>query len=122
MIEWLEIIGIAIAIIAGLGCVILGLLGRKPADLTMGVTLLVELFLIVQLIVSITSSVLGARPTGNLLEFYVYLITALLLPPIAVLWALVDRNRWSTVVLGVASLAVAVMLYRMHQIWFLQVA
>jgi hypothetical protein len=38
------------------------------------------------------------------------------------MWALVDRSKWSTVILGVASLAVAVMVYRMTQIWFVQVA
>jgi general stress protein CsbA len=49
-------------------------------------------------------------------------VTAVLIPPLAILWGLVDRSRWSTVVLGVAVLAVAVMLYRMQQIWFVQVA
>jgi hypothetical protein len=45
-------------------------------------------------------------------------ITALLIPPAAVFWALIERNsRWSTVVLAVAALSIAVMLVRMHQIW-----
>jgi len=43
-------------------------------------------------------------------------------PPLAVLWGLIERNKWSTVVLGVACLAAAVMVYRMHQIWFVQIA
>ena len=64
----------------------------------------------------------GNPPTGGLLEFWVYLISAALLPPLAAFWALIDRNRWSTVVIGVACFAVAVMLYRMLQIWFVQVA
>ena len=46
----------------------------------------------------------------------------MLLPPAAVFWALIERNRWSTVILGVACLAIAVMVYRMYQIWTLQVA
>jgi hypothetical protein len=33
------------------------------------------------------------------------------------IWALVDRNRWSTVVMGAGILTVVVMLVRMHQIW-----
>jgi hypothetical protein len=41
---------------------------------------------------------------------------------VAVLWASVERNRWSTVVLGVGALAVAVMLWRMQQIWTVQLA
>ena len=52
-----------------------------------------------------------------MLEFYTYLVSALLLPPAAALWALLERNRWSTVVLGVAAFAVGVMVYRMLQIW-----
>ena len=40
----------------------------------------------------------------------------------AVVWALVDRGRWSTAILGVACLAIAVMVYRMGQIWFVQLA
>jgi hypothetical protein len=39
------------------------------------------------------------------------------------LWALLERrSRWSTAVIGVACLAVAVMVWRMHEIWFVQVA
>jgi len=37
-------------------------------------------------------------------------------------WALVDRSRWSNVVLAAAVFAVAVMVYRMLQIWTVQTA
>jgi uncharacterized membrane protein YqaE (UPF0057 family) len=49
-------------------------------------------------------------------------VTALLIPPLAVVWALIERTRWSNVVLGIAGFAIAVMVYRMYQIWVLQVA
>ena len=42
---------------------------------------------------------------------------ALMVPVAAAIWALVDRNRWSTVVMGVGVLTVVVMLVRMQQIW-----
>ena len=71
---------------------------------------------------SIVAPLAGAGPTGDLLEFWIYLVSAVLIPPAAVVWALVERNRWSTAILGVASLAIAVMLYRMGQIWFVQLA
>jgi hypothetical protein len=45
-----------------------------------------------------------------------------LLPIGAVLWALMERSRWSTVILGVAAFAVAIMVWRMHVIWTIQVA
>ncbi len=49
-----------------------------------------------------------------------YLVSAVLLPPAGVVWALVERSRWSTVIMGVAALAVAVMVWRMQVIWTVQ--
>ena len=37
-------------------------------------------------------------------------------------WALIERTRWSNVVLGIAGFAIAVMVFRMYQIWVLQIA
>jgi len=122
VIDWLTWVQLAVAISAGLLCLTLGLLGRKPTDLTMGATALVELLLIVQFVVAIVAPLAGNEATGSVLEFYTYLVSALLLPVAAAFWALIDRSRWSTVILGVASLSVAVMVYRMLQIWTVQVA
>jgi len=110
------------AVLAGLLCLVLGLAGRKPADLTLGALALVEVLLLAQIVMAIVAPAVGNAPTGNPLEFWVYLVTAAIIPPLAVLWALVERTRWSTVVLGVGALAVAVMTYRMYQIWTVQVA
>ena len=89
----------------------------------MGGAAIALLSLVVQTIASVIAPLLGAGPTGDLLEYWTYLITALLIPPAAVLWALVDKKgEWSTLVVGVGILACAVMVYRMHQIWFVQVA
>lgn len=122
MIEWFTSVQLVVAVAAGLLAVVLGLAGRKPNDLVLASAALVELLLIAQLIVAIVAPAVGNAPTGSGLEFWVYLVSAALLPPLAVFWALVERNRWSTVIVGVACFAVAVMLYRMGQIWFVQVA
>ena len=122
MIEWFTTVTVVVAIVAGLAAVIIGLAGRPPADLTNGAIVVVEVLLVVQLVISLVSPLFGNYPTGSGLEFWVYLVTAILIPPLAILWGLLERNRWSTVVLGVASLAVAVMVYRMYQIWFVQLA
>jgi hypothetical protein len=122
MIEWFTLLQLLVAVIGGAIAVLLGLLGRRPSDLTMAFTAVVALLLIVQLAVAIASPLMGNEPSGSLLEFYIYLISALFVPFGAGFWALLDRSRWSTVVLGVACLAVAVMLYRMSQIWFIQSA
>ena len=120
MIEWFMWLQLAVATVAGLLGIALGLAGRKPNDLTMGATALVELLLIAQLVVAIVAPSTGNTATGSLLEFYTYLISAILVPVAAAAWALIERSRWSTVILGVAGLGVAVMIYRMWQIWTVQ--
>mgnify|MGYP000007446544 FL=1 len=120
MLEWLTWVQIAVATVGGILGLVLGLVGRKPNDLTMGFTGVVALLLIVQLGVAIASPIMGNQPTGSLLEFYLYLVTAIFVPVGAGFWALVERSRWSTVILGIACIAVAVMLFRMNVIWFIQ--
>ncbi|GAA4376254.1 hypothetical protein [Agromyces bauzanensis] len=122
MIEWFTWVQLAVAVAAGLVCIVLGLAGRAPNDVTNGALALVEVLLVVQLVVAIAAPAFGNEATGSLLEFYTYLVGALLLPPGAIFWGLLERSRWSTVVLGVAALAVAVMVYRMLQIWTVQQA
>jgi hypothetical protein len=122
VIEVFTWIQVAVAVSAGLLCLVLGFAGKQPADLTLGAVVFVELLLVVQLIVAVVAPAFGNSATGNVLEFYVYLISALLIPPAAAVWALVERSKWSTVILGVACLSIAVMVYRMEQIWSHQVA
>ncbi|HEV7565667.1 MAG: hypothetical protein QOD05_849 [Microbacteriaceae bacterium] len=120
MIEWFTTVQIAVACAAGLLCLVLGLAGRLPGDVSMGAVAVVELLLIAQLVVAIVAAPFGNQPTGSLAEFYIYLISAVILPVAGGFWALIEHSRWSTVILGVVCLAVAVMLYRMSQIWFIQ--
>ena len=122
MIDWFTALQVGVAVAAGLLCLVLGMIGRRPSDVTVGATAIVELLLIVQLAVAIVSPLVGNRPSGSLPEFYIYLVSALILPLAAGFWALIERSRWSTVILGVVCLAIAVMVYRMHQIWFVQAA
>ena len=121
MILWFTIVQVAVAVVVGLVCVIAGLAGRRPSDLTVGGLAIVLLLLLAQVVMGIVAPLSGNPPTGSLLEFWVYLVSAVLLPPAAVLWALIERSRWSTVIMGIAALAVAVMVWRMHVIWTVQV-
>ena len=120
MIDWFTTIQVVVACAAGVLCLLLGLFKRLPDDLSMGAVALVELLLVVQLVVAIIAPAAGNSPTGSLAEFYIYLISALVLPLAGGFWALVERNRWSTLILGGVCLAIAVMVYRMAQIWFVQ--
>lgn len=117
MIEWFTIASISLAVVAGLIALISGIRGTEPKDLTVLATVAVEVVLIVQVVIAIVQPLVGNPPTGDPLEFWMYLITALMMPPAVVVWALVDRTRWGTLALGGVSLSVAVMLVRMATIW-----
>jgi hypothetical protein len=122
MVDWFVWVQLVIAVLAGVAAIIVGFAGVKPNDYTLGATLLVEALLVVQLVMAIIAPAFRNVATGSALEFWIYLVSALFIPPAAVMWALIERNRWSTVVLGVACLSIAVMVYRMNQIWFVQLA
>ena len=103
-----------------IGLVLLGFgaAKRKPSLISLGAIGFVELGLVVQLISSIVLVASGARAKGDTIEFFAYILVALIVPLGAAFWALIERTRWSTFVLAVGSLTVAIMLVRMHQIWF----
>lgn len=115
---WFSNLQMLIASAVGIFCVALGFLRRKPSLVSLGSLGLVELALVVQLILSIALVAAGARAKTDTVEFFSYLIVALVIPIGAGFWALIERTRWSTMVLGVAGFTVAIMLYRMQQIWF----
>jgi hypothetical protein len=122
VILWFTLAQVAVAVVAGLVCVIAGLSGRRPGDVTVGSLALVLLLLVAQVALAILAPLWGNVPVGSALEYWVYLVSAVLLPPAAVAWALIERSRWSTVIMGIAALAVAVMVWRMHVIWTMAVA
>ena len=122
MIFWFTLVQVVVACAAGLLGAVLGLAGRRPSDVSVGALALIELLLIVQVVIAVIAPFAGNPPTGSLLEFWVYLVSAVLLPPVAVAWALIERSRWSTVIMGIAALSVAIMVWRMQAIWTLQVA
>jgi hypothetical protein len=101
----------------GLFALILGFLGKPPSGWSVGALAITQLTILGQLGVTIVLLVLGQTSVLDIGEFWAYLITAVLIPVAAVFWALLERSKWSTVVLGVAALSIAVMLVRMHQIW-----
>jgi hypothetical protein len=122
MILWFTLTQVAVAVAAGLLCIVLGLAGRRPSDLSVGGMALVEVLLIAQVIAALIAPAVGNPASGSLLEFWVYLVSAVLLPPAGVAWALLERSRWSTVIMGIGALAVAIMVWRMQAIWTIQVA
>ena len=121
MMLWFTTLQIVVAVAAGVFCGVAGLAGRRPSDFTVGALALVEVLLIAQVIMAIIAPFAGNPPSGDPLEFWVYLVSAALLPIGGVIWALLERSRWSTVILGLVALAVAIMIWRMQVIWTVQV-
>lgn len=117
MIDWWSWAQIWFATAGGLLLVLMGLIGRKPSGFSISLIALCEGALLAQLAMSIVLVVSGQRAALDTLEFFGYLLVALMVPVGAGLWALVERTKWSTVVLGAGMLTVAVMLVRMIQIW-----
>lgn len=117
MITWYTIAVIALACVVGVLCLALGFAGRRPSDLSVGSMALLGLALIAQVVIAIIAPLAGNPPAGDLLEFWMYLISAVLLPIAAIVWVFADRTRWSVVAMGVVAFALAVMVWRMSVIW-----
>ena len=117
MLDWWYSAQLWYGVVAGLLVVLLGLLGRAPSGFSLALVAGSEFGLLMQLIASVTLVILGQRAVMDTWEFFGYLLVALFVPIAAVIWALVDRSKWSTVVLGAGMLTVVVMLVRMLQIW-----
>lgn len=120
MIEWFAVVQIAAAAVLGVIALVLGGIGRRPDDVTVLGSVLVALLLIAQVVVGIVQPLVGNPPTGDIVEWWLYLVVALLLVIGAVVWALIDRSRWATLIIGVVGVTVAIMVFRMTQIWFVQ--
>lgn len=117
MIDWYTWLQSGLAAASGVFCLIAGLLRRTPSDYTVGSLALVTVLLLGQVVVAIVSPFAGNPCAGDPVEFVIYLVTAVLIAVFGVVWALVDRTRWATVIMGVAALTLAIMLYRMQVIW-----
>ena len=117
MISWLLTLQYWVAGLAAVFLAILAFAKRKPSLVSLSAIALVELGLLAQLVASVSLVVGGARAKTDTIEFFGYLSVALLIPLAAGFWALVERNRWSTMVLAVAAATVGIMLARMQQIW-----
>ena len=115
---WFLVAQEIVATAVGVFGLLLGVAKRKPSSLSIGALALVELLLLIQFVLSIVLVAGGARAKTDTVEFFSYLVVALIVPLGAGFWALVERSRWSTMVLGVAGFTVAIMLARMEQIWF----
>jgi hypothetical protein len=76
----------------------------------------VEAVLLLQVVAGVVATVRGDAP-ADAVTFWGYLLTALVVLPVAAAWAFAERTRWSSVVLLVAALTIVVMQWRLLQVW-----
>ncbi|WP_298890429.1 hypothetical protein [uncultured Serinicoccus sp.] len=106
--------GLVIAVV----CLLAGLNGRSPGRVTVGLTLLLQAGVVAYCASYLGRQLGGADPVGPGWELWAYLVTILMLPALALVWAQQEPTRWSTFVLAVAAFTVAVMAARSAQIWY----
>jgi hypothetical protein len=81
-----------------------------------GLVALLEVGLLVQLVVGIVRLATDDRQVETA-TFVGYLLTLVLIPPVAAFWALLERTRWGPVVMVVGCLTVPVLIIRLRQVW-----
>ena len=104
----------AVAVLLG---VLATIIRTYPDDFALVSVALLEVFLVVYGIAAAVRQGGGQAISGEPWEFWGYLLTALLIPALAFIWAVTDKSRYSNTVLAVSGAIVFVMLYRMEQIW-----
>jgi hypothetical protein len=77
---------------------------------------LLEVLLLLQATVAVVAMAGGARPPETA-TFLGYLVGVLLVPVAGILWARTEPTRWAGGVIVVAGLVVAVMAWRLLQLW-----
>lgn len=118
MMLWLTIATIVIAVAGALVALVDTVRGRAVGDAEMAVAALTTLALLVMVVSAVIGSLSEPAPPGSMPEFWAYLITACLMPAGAAGWGLIERSRYANAVLAIALLAVAIMVWRMHVVWF----
>ena len=105
--------GMVVALVA----LVVGLSGRRPGPVTVGLMVLLEAGVLAYAALYLLRQTGGAEPVGPAWELWAYLVTIMLLPVLALIWAREEPSRWSTFVLAVAAFTTAVMAARCAQIW-----
>jgi hypothetical protein len=111
------ITGAAVCLLSAVLCIGAAVLRQPPNDITILSVAAVELFLLVYAGSAAVRQLSGEPVLGEAWEFWGYLLTALIVPVGAFWWAILERSRWSNLVLGAVGPTIFVMLYRMEQIW-----
>lgn len=117
IVDGFVIAGLIVCLLSTVICIGAAIVRQPPNDITILSVAAVEVFLVVYLVSAVVRQSAGQAVSGEGWEFWGYLVTALLVPVGAFWWAVLERSRWSNIVLGAAGVTIFVMLVRMEQIW-----
>lgn len=76
----------------------------------------VEALVLVQTVLAVVALVGGDRPV-EFATFVGYLVVSLIMLPLAVALAFMERTRWGAVIVGAGAVVVAVLTLRLEQVW-----
>lgn len=109
--------GVVVCLLSALICIGAAVIRQPPNDVTILSVAAVELFLLVYGVTAVIRQAGGETVGGEAWEFWGYFLTALCIPVGGFWWAILERSRWSNLVMGAVGITVFVMLFRMEQIW-----
>jgi hypothetical protein len=116
MITGLTVVVIGIAVVTAIWGAVSTIIGKPPGNLLFYCALLAELGVLVQTVGGFISIARGHGP-DELATSIAYLAAVVLLMPAAIWWAVSDRSRYSGLVMTVAGVAIAVMSFRLLELW-----
>ena len=116
MIDALAYTVVALACVGVIWGIVTAIANKPPGKAQLLYAAGLEAVTVVQSIIAVAKIIGGFRPV-ELATTIGYLIGIVILIPIAWLWANVERNRFSGVVLAVAALAVLAMTLRLLVLW-----
>ena len=112
----LQVVITAACLLSALWLVVLLVRDRTPERWLLTAMAVVEVLLLVHLVVGIVH-VTGAPSGVSVWEYVGYLIGAVLIVPVGVVWSSGEQSRGGTAVLLVALLVVPFMFVRLADIW-----
>lgn len=95
---------------------LMAVLDRPPGLAHLIGLAIVELALLAQAAVATGRMFSGQRP-ATMTTFVGYLLTVVLIPPLAALLGAAERTRWGSAIIAAACLVVPVMVVRLQQVW-----
>ncbi len=94
----------------------MAVLDRPPRVAQLAGLAVVEAVVLVQAVVATGRIFTGDRP-DQLATFIGYLLTLVLVPPLAALLGWSERTRWGSTIVAIGCLVVPVMVVRLQQVW-----